>query len=166
MEPLVVGGFDFGSPILHVAERPHAHCVIDKEGGGCLRVGPIPGVSKGFGLTKQSCSSFDGIGIPPRIDLARAQMSTWWIDAVGEPKLTRLGGLEKRAGLFDIGLCDEDLDCAQTVEGEPMRLPQRFTPHSRRDAGGLQERADLLRVDFTVRDEYAVGLLIHRALRC
>ena len=57
-----------------------------------------------------------------------------------------------------------DRDRAESIQREAMRVSQRFTAHDRRDAGGFQKRAHLLRMELATRHEHALRLRIHVAL--
>jgi hypothetical protein len=84
---------------------------------------------------------------------------------IAESELASLGRVEECFGLCDVCVRDQDFDCAEAVDRETVRMSQRFATHHRRNAGGLQECADLVRMNLTIRNEHALMLLTHGALR-
>jgi hypothetical protein len=69
--------------------------------------------------------------------------------------------LEECARLLRIVCGYEDFDRPQAVERQAVCVAQRFAAFDRRNTCSFQKGANLLRLDFTVRDEYASQLSIH-----
>jgi hypothetical protein len=60
--------------------------------------------------------------------------------------------------LFEIGFRDKDVDGAEAIDGQTVRLAQRLTSFGRRNPGGFEERANLLRLNLAAGDEHPLQL--------
>jgi hypothetical protein len=74
---------------------------------------------------------------------------------IRQPELTGGGELKKRTRAIDIHFWHVDFDGAEPIHGEAMRLSQGFAPDCRGNACGLQESANLLRLDLAAGHKHA-----------
>jgi len=74
---------------------------------------------------------------------------------IGEAERSGFGRVEKRTSSTDIRFGHADLDGAEAVDCEAVRVSQRLASLGRRNTRRLQKRADLLRVNLTAGDKHA-----------
>src|SRR5206468_4419086 len=99
-----------------------------------------------------------------RLGVARRRaglIGSWRIVGFVDAKPPGLDRAEKLARLVGVFSRHENLNGAEAVEREAMRVPQRLAALDRRYAGGLEKRTDLLRLHLAAGDEHAGYLLIH-----
>src|SRR4029453_17934185 len=82
---------------------------------------------------------------------------------VGQAERSSLGVGGEGTSTISVFCGDEDFDGAESVDGQPVRVPQRFPALDRRDPRGLEKGANLLGVDFAARNKYALQVGIHMA---
>ena len=97
-------------------------------------------------------------------ELAGNRSSVLSLNIIREAELPGLGGIEERTRVLDVRCGNVDRDRAESIQREAMRVSQRFTALDRRDAGGFQKGAHLLRMELATRHEHALRLRIHVAL--
>jgi hypothetical protein len=81
-----------------------------------------------------------------------------------ESELAALSRSEERTSSVFVYGRHNYFDHPQSVERQPVSVSQRLAPQHARNARRFQECPDLLRVNLTIRDEYASLMWIHAAL--
>src|ERR1051326_1008197 len=87
--------------------------------------------------------------------------SSGTLDVVRQAKSAGVRGREQRTRPIGIPLRDEDLDGTESVECQAVRVSQRLPSLNGRNAGRLEECANLLRLYFTACDVDAAQVWIH-----
>ena len=68
---------------------------------------------------------------------------------------------EQIAGSIGIAFGNHDLDGAEAVNRQAVRVAKRFAAFGGLNASGLEKRANLLRVNLSARDEDATQFMVH-----
>src|ERR1700752_4289215 len=87
----------------------------------------------------------------------------WQVRIIGEAKRSGVSGLEQFTRSTGVSFGHADLNGAETVHRETVRVSQRLTALGRRNARRLEKSAHLLRMNRTVCHKHATQLLIHSA---